>query len=185
MKQTAPRRAFGVGLVAGVCLMTAGSAFAQVEVTFTKDIASILQQSCQGCHRTGEMAPMSLVTYDEVRPWARAIRTKVSERSMPPWHIDKTIGIQEFQNDISLSDEQIDTIVRWVDAGAPRGNPEDMPAANRVARQRCVASGGEIRPPARPRCDLAALDPECRGTGPVVGAGCRHGAHRRSMGDGS
>ena len=59
------------------------------------------------------MAPMSLVTYDEVRPWARAIRAKVVERSMPPWHIDKTIGIQAFQNDISLTDIEIDVIVNW------------------------------------------------------------------------
>ena len=73
------------------------------------------------------MAPMSLVTYDEVRPWARAIRAKVVERSMPPWHIDKTIGIQAFQNDISLTDIEIDVIVNWADAGAPRGNPSDAP----------------------------------------------------------
>jgi hypothetical protein len=75
------------------------------------------------------MAPMSLMTYAEVRPWARAIRTNVSQRVMPPWHLDKTVGIQEYQNDISLSDAQIDTVVRWVDAGAPRGNPADLPPA--------------------------------------------------------
>jgi hypothetical protein len=73
------------------------------------------------------MAPMSLVTYEESRPWARAIRQRVLMRQMPPWHIDKTVGIQQFQNDISLSDEQIATIVRWVDDGAPRGDMKDMP----------------------------------------------------------
>src|ERR1700680_2743577 len=78
------------------------------------------------------MAPMSLVTYEEARPWAKAIRERVVKRQMPPWHIDKTVGVQKFQNDISLSDEQIDTIVRWVDSGAPQGNPKDMP----LARQR-------------------------------------------------
>ena len=76
--------------------------------TFTRDVAPILQRSCQGCHRTGQMAPMSLVTFEEVRPWARAIQRKVAAREMPPWHIDKTIGIQEFANDISLTTEQIE-----------------------------------------------------------------------------
>ena len=90
------------GAVAGL-LVCASSASAQGDVTFTRDVAPILQERCQTCHRAGQMAPMSLVTYDEVRPWARAIRAKVVERSMPPWHIDKTIGIQAFQNDISLN----------------------------------------------------------------------------------
>ncbi|SVC92866.1 uncharacterized protein METZ01_LOCUS345720, partial [marine metagenome] len=89
MTQTV-RRMIGVSF--GLMLAITPSAFAQTDVTFTKDVAQILQRSCQGCHRTGQMAPMSLVTYDEVRPWARAIRAKVAERSMPPWHIDKTIG---------------------------------------------------------------------------------------------
>jgi hypothetical protein len=75
------------------------------------------------------MAPMSLVTYQETRPWAKSIRQRIITRQMPPWHIDRTVGIQKFKNDISLSDEQIDTIVRWVDGGAPQGNPKDMPAA--------------------------------------------------------
>jgi cytochrome c553 len=97
--------------------------------TFTKDVAPILQAKCQNCHRQGEMAPMSLVTYDETRPWAKAIRERVVSRQMPPWHLDKTVGIQQFQNDISLSDAQIATIARWVDAGAPQGDPKDMPPA--------------------------------------------------------
>jgi hypothetical protein len=97
-------------------------------VTFSKDVAPILQRSCQGCHRTGSMAPMSLVSYQEVRPWARAIKEKVASRVMPPWHLDPTVGIQEFANDISLSDDEISTVVRWVDAGAPQGNPADLPA---------------------------------------------------------
>ena len=97
------------------------------EVTFTKDVAPILQRSCQVCHRQGEMAPMSLVTYQEVRPWARSIRNRVVNREMPPWHIDKNIGIQKFKNDTSLSDAEIAVVAAWVDAGAPRGNPADMP----------------------------------------------------------
>src|SRR5439155_6138398 len=73
------------------------------------------------------MAPMSLVTYEDVRPWAKAIRERVITRQMPPWHIDKTVGIQKFKNDRSLSNAQIDTIVKWVDAGVPKGDPKDMP----------------------------------------------------------
>jgi len=96
-------------------------------VTFTKDIAPILQEKCQNCHRKGEMAPMSLVTYEETRPWAKAIKERVVTRQMPPWHLDKTVGIQDFQNDISLNDDQIATIARWVDAGAPEGDLKDMP----------------------------------------------------------
>jgi mono/diheme cytochrome c family protein len=97
--------------------------------TFTKDVARIFQEKCEACHRADSIAPMSLVTYEEARPWARSIRDRVRSRQMPPWHVDKTIGIQDFKNDRSLSDEQIDTVVRWVDAGAPKGDPKDMPAA--------------------------------------------------------
>ncbi len=70
---------------------------------------------------------MSLITYDETRPWAKSIKLRVMTRQMPPWHIDKTVGVREFKNDMSLSDEQIATVVRWVDAGAPQGDLKDMP----------------------------------------------------------
>lgn len=97
--------------------------------TFTKDIAPIFQSKCESCHRPASIAPMSLQTYREVRPWVRSIRARVEDREMPPWHIDKTIGIQEFKNDRSLTDAQIATIVRWVDQGARQGDPQDMPKA--------------------------------------------------------
>jgi mono/diheme cytochrome c family protein len=100
----------------------------QTPVTFTKDVAPILQRSCQTCHRPGAVAPMSLLTYEDVRPWARSIKSKVTNREMPPWHIDRNIGITKFKNDPSLTDQEIATIAKWVDAGAPRGNPADMPA---------------------------------------------------------
>src|SRR4029077_4505406 len=87
-----------------------------------------LQAKCQNCHQPNSIAPMSLITFQETRPWARSIRERVSTRQMPPWHIDKSVGVQKFKNDISLSDEQVDTIVRWVDAGAPQGDPKDLPA---------------------------------------------------------
>ena len=90
-------------------------------VTFTKDVAPILQRSCVTCHRTGELAPMPLTTYEEVRPWIRSIKTRVAAREMPPWHVDRNIGIQKFKDDPSLGDDEIATIVGWVNAGAPRG----------------------------------------------------------------
>ena len=95
-------------------------------VTFAKDVAPILQEKCQVCHQPNSIGPMPLISYDDAKSYARAIKNKVSARLMPPWHIDKTIGIREFQNDRSLSDAQIDTIVRWVDAGAPPGNPDEI-----------------------------------------------------------
>ena len=135
MSRTTDHR-FGIAVVA---LIVAFSSLAvpaitaaqenTAEVTFAKDVAPILQRSCQDCHRTGSIAPMSLLTYEETRPWARSIREKVTSRSMPPWYIDKNIGIQDFKYDYSLSDDEISTISKWVDNGAPRGNPTDMPPA--------------------------------------------------------
>jgi len=96
-------------------------------VTFTRDVAPILQEKCQQCHQPNSIAPMSLITYEDARPWARSIKQRVITRQMPPWHIDMSVGVHEFQNDMSLNDAQIDTIVKWVDAGAPEGDPKDMP----------------------------------------------------------
>ena len=97
--------------------------------TFTRDVAPIFQDKCEVCHRPGNIGPMSLRTYEEVRPWVRSIKARVGGREMPPWHLDKGVGIQQFINDRSLTDRQIDTVVRWVDAGAPRGDMKDMPPA--------------------------------------------------------
>src|SRR5436309_6102429 len=85
----------------------------QAPVTFTKDVAPILQRNCQVCHRPGAIAPMSLLTYEDARPWARAIKEKVVRREMPPWYIDRNIGISEFKDDPSLSDADIATISKW------------------------------------------------------------------------
>ncbi len=93
--------------------------------TFAKDVLPILQRSCQNCHRPGTYAPMSLLTYQDARPWARSIKQRVQSRQMPPWHIDRTIG--EYLDDPSLNDQEVDTIVRWVDGGAQQGNPADGP----------------------------------------------------------
>src|SRR5260221_8059230 len=99
--------------------------------TFTKDVAPILYKNCVECHRPDAMAPMSLITYDDARPWARAVKQKVVKREMPPWGADPAIG--KFSNDVSLKQAEIDTIAAWVDAGAPQGNPADLPVAPRYA----------------------------------------------------
>ena len=108
-------------------LAVAAEEAAVANPTFAKDVAPIFQQKCEACHRPGYIAPMSLVTYRDVRPWARSIKNRVMDRQMPPWHIVKAVGIQEFENDRSLSDAEIRTIVNWVDAGAPKGDDVDMP----------------------------------------------------------
>jgi hypothetical protein len=95
--------------------------------TFAKDVAPIFQAKCQTCHHQGTSAPMSLMTFEEARPWAKSIQQRVANRDMPPWHLDKTVGIKHYKNDRSLNDDEISTVVRWVDAGAPQGNPAEMP----------------------------------------------------------
>lgn len=94
-------------------------------VTFTRDVLPIFQESCVRCHQPGTVAPMSLLTYEDAYPWIGLIKLRVQNRQMPPWHIDRSVG--EYDPDPSLSDEELATIVRWVDAGAPRGKPEDAP----------------------------------------------------------
>jgi hypothetical protein len=103
-------------------------------VTFSKDVAPIFQSKCQSCHQPNSIAPMSLISFQEVRPWARSIRERVSTRQMPPWHIDRSVGIQKFKNDMSLTDEQVNTIVKWVDQGASEGNRADLPAPKPLVR---------------------------------------------------
>lgn len=125
------RRGAGIGLlILTACMFYSGWSKASDtggSVTFARDIAPIFQAKCEECHHQGTAAPMSLSTYKEARPWAKSIREQVITRNMPPWHMDKTIGIQRFQNDRSLTDEQINAIVRWVDSGAPLGDIKDLP----------------------------------------------------------
>ena len=136
-KSTAARTVLAIA--AAVAVMAALPAAGQVpepaaatdQVTFTKDIAPILQRSCQKCHRPDSLAPMSLIDYDEVRPWARAMKYRTGLRDtmgvMPPWFIEKDIGIQQFKNDPSLSEDEIAKIAAWADNGAPQGDPNDLP----------------------------------------------------------
>jgi len=105
--------------------VVAGQSTKAATPTFTKDVLPLLQRSCQKCHRPNSIAPMSLLTYQDVRPWVRAIKARVSSRQMPPWHIDRSIG--EYLDDPSLSDKEIETVVRWIDGGAPQGDPKDAP----------------------------------------------------------
>jgi len=116
-------------MMLALILMIAGAGVGgQKTVTFSKDVAPILQRACQNCHRPGAIAPMSLLTYEDARPWARAILQKVTRREMPPWYIDKNIGIHKFKDDPSLTDDEIATIAQWVENGAPMGDPKDLPA---------------------------------------------------------
>jgi hypothetical protein len=119
-----------VVVMLGLLVLSARVVSAQTP-TFSKDVAPIFQEKCEACHRPDSIAPMSLMTYQETRPWAKAIRERVITRQMPPWHMDKSVGIQHFANDRSLSDQQINTIIKWVDGGAPQGDPKDMPPAKK------------------------------------------------------
>ncbi|MBV8729601.1 MAG: cytochrome c, partial [Acidobacteriia bacterium] len=112
-------------LLASLTLATAAFAAAP-EVTFNKDVLPILQKNCQVCHRPGEIGPASFLTYESTRPWAKAIKTAVLTRKMPPWFADPKYG--HFANDRRLSDADIQTISAWVDAGAPEGDRKDKPA---------------------------------------------------------
>jgi len=129
-------RVAGAGVIVVLALVSvrgqtqtaSASRTAATDVTFTKNVVPILQEKCQVCHRPGSIAPMSLVTYAEAKKYANQIRSRVRARTMPPWHIDRSVGIQQFKNDRSLSDDQIDTLVRWAENGTPEGDPKDMPA---------------------------------------------------------
>src|SRR5688572_11217852 len=102
------------------------AAAADAGPTYNRDVAPILAESCVSCHRANQIGPMSLLTYDEVRPWAKSIAKNVQEGTMPPWHADPAFG--QFANDRRLEAKEIDTVMRWVQAGAPEGDPADRQA---------------------------------------------------------
>lgn len=112
----------------GVAMLAAAPAWTGEAPVYTRDIAPIFNQKCVACHRPDDIAPMSLMTYEEVRPWVKSIAKNVADGTMPPWHADKTID-REYANDRSLTPEQIETIGKWAAAGAPRGPQSDMPPA--------------------------------------------------------
>jgi hypothetical protein len=119
-----------VGVLVGLAALVAPTRATMEEpsggVTFNKDVLPILQKNCQSCHRPGEIAPMSFLTYKDTRPWARAMKTAVASRQMPPWFADPAYG--HFANDKRLSDAAINTIAAWADGGAPEGEEKDKPA---------------------------------------------------------
>jgi len=119
--------ALTVGLSSLLAIGVGASGSSEAKVTFTKDVAPIFFNRCVECHRPGEVAPMSLITYNEARPWAKSIRQKVVDRSMPPWLASPEN--HNFKNDRRLSQKEIDTISAWVDAGAPKGDDKDLPPA--------------------------------------------------------
>ena len=136
----------------------------QPQVTFAKDIAPILQRSCQACHRPGALAPMSLLTYDEARPYAASIKRRTAIRNrqgtMPPWYIEKDLGIQHYKNDISLSDEEIAKIAAWADNGAPQGNPADMPKPLTFADAKAWTIGTPDLVVVTPSVSMKAVSPD-------------------------
>jgi len=107
-----------------LCAYISLAATGPSSVTFTKDVAPVLQRNCQGCHRPGEAAPFPLLTYEQARPWAKAMKEAVLLKKMPPWFADPHYG--KFANDRSLSQKEVDILVAWADAGAPQGDPKDM-----------------------------------------------------------
>jgi hypothetical protein len=100
---------------------------APVEVTFYKDVLPVLQNNCQSCHRPGEAGPMSFLTYEQTRPWAKAIKGAVLTKRMPPWHADPAVG--HWRNDRTLKPKDVETLISWVDSGAKPGNKKDAPSA--------------------------------------------------------
>jgi len=144
------------------------SAATQPIVTFSKDIAPILRRSCQGCHRPNSLAPMPLITYDDTRPYAASIRRRTAIRSrqgtMPPWYIEKDLGIQHYKNDISLSDDEIAKIAAWVDHGTPRGNPADMPPPLKFADGNAWTIGTPDLVVLTPPVTLKAVNPDWWGS---------------------
>ena len=124
-------------LLAGVGIVSAARDQARPQpapaVTFTRDVAPILQKKCQECHQPGSIAPMSLITYADAKQFASAIKARVETRVMPPWHIDRNVGIRAYKNDRGLTDAEITTIVNWVSAGAPEGDRKDLPPPAKFA----------------------------------------------------
>ena len=109
------------GLAMGIAALAATNS---APVTFNKDVLPILQKNCQGCHRPGELAPMSFLSYSETRPWAKAMKQAVVTKKMPPWFAEKG----HFANDRTLTEDEISTLARWADNGAPEGDAKDKPA---------------------------------------------------------
>ena len=152
-------RTLAVGLIAGLAAFAATNS---TSVTFHKDVEPLLQAKCQECHRAGEIAPMSFMSYSEARPWAKAIQEEVLERRMPPWGAVKGFG--DFRDDQALTPEQIELIGDWVEGGSPEGEPKDLPEMPKWTGpappphgSAKLAVGGEYK--LRQSLDLAGIRP--------------------------
>src|SRR5262245_48435564 len=137
-------RYWGGALAAVAALLMPVPAHAQVPSrptpTFHRDVEPILQKACQQCHRPDSIAPMSLITYQQTRPWARAMKQRTQlahvpgmRGVMPPWLYERNVGIQKLREDMALSDDEIDVIARWADGGAPEGDAKDAPQGKTFA----------------------------------------------------
>jgi hypothetical protein len=147
-----------VGLIAGAAAFAAEVSTTPGQVTFDKDVLPILQKNCQNCHRPGQIAPMSFLTYASTRPWAKAMKSAVATRKMPPWFADPQSG--HWMNDRTLKQVDIDMIVKWADNGAPEGNPKDAPQAVDWPKDGWdiqpdyVVHGMDFKVPAHPKNDV-------------------------------
>lgn len=139
-----------IGLFSAMALVPtiAGAAETTAEhPTYAKEVSRIIQDNCQICHQPGQIGPMSFTSYEEVRPWAPLIQLRVQQREMPPYQYDNHVGVQELKDDWRLSDADIKTIVDWVNAGSPLGNPEDLPAARAYPEVGEWRLAAELGPP--------------------------------------
>ncbi len=136
-----------VPLILALATAATADVAAQDVPTFTADVAPILYESCARCHQPDGIGPMSLLTYQDARRYAGRIAQKVETRQMPPWHLDKTVGIQAYKNDVSLSDRQIETILTWAAGGAPEGDPSALPPRPELPDGSEFALTAELGPP--------------------------------------
>ncbi|MDF1766915.1 MAG: hypothetical protein P1V29_11075 [Gammaproteobacteria bacterium] len=125
----------------------ASAAEPHANVTYAKEVSRIIQENCQACHQPGQIGPMSFTSYEEVRPWAPLIQMKVAQREMPPYQYDRDIGVQELKGDWRMAQEDIDTIVAWVNQGSPFGNAEDLPPAKQFSEVGEWRLAAELGPP--------------------------------------
>ena len=138
-----------IGGLIGALALFSNAALAEephAKITYAKEVSRIIQDNCQGCHQPGQIGPMSFMSYEEVRPWAPLIQLKVAQREMPPYQYDSDVGVQHLKDDWRMSQEDIDTIVTWVNQGAPFGSAEDLPPARQyppVGEWRLAAQLGE------------------------------------------
>ena len=155
-------------LLLGAVLLPSARAHEPIttKLTWAKEISRIVYQRCVGCHREGGRAPMSLVTYDEARPWAKAIREEVLERRMPPWGAVKGFG--EFQNDASLSEREIEFLANWVEGGAPNGDDIYLPPLPTVPAEPTPPQAARLSLPATLARDTLVLGIEPEGAGQLV-----------------